>query len=117
LHNIVGRKAGSLQNYAYSSAMKGAGFTWDKAKLDSFIANAEQIVPGNNMKQFCVLASADDRAKVEAAEAAEAAAMEAVEAAEEVAVAAAAAVAVFGLDLSESVNRGDTRHLLRTGVG
>ena len=56
----------------------------------------------------------------EAAEAAEAAAMEAAEAAEEVAVAveaAAAAVAVFGLDLSESVNRGDTRHLLRTGVG
>jgi hypothetical protein len=52
------------QNYAYSSAMKGAGFTWDKAKLDSFIANPEQIVPGNNMKPFSGLASADDRAKV-----------------------------------------------------
>ena len=24
LHNIIGRKAGSLQNYGYSSAMKGA---------------------------------------------------------------------------------------------
>ena len=62
-------------------------------------------------------AAADE---VAAHEAAEAAAMEAAEAAEEVAVAveaAAAAVAVFGLDLSESVNRGDTRHLLRTGVG
>jgi cytochrome c len=44
--------------------MKGAGFTWDKAKLDSFIANPEQIVPGNNMKPFSGLASADDRAKV-----------------------------------------------------
>jgi cytochrome c len=64
LHNIVGRKAGSLQNYAYSSAMKGAGFTWDKAKLDSFIANPEQIVSGNNMKPFSRLGSADDRAKV-----------------------------------------------------
>src|SRR5690348_18093409 len=24
LHNVIGRKAGSLQNYGYSSAMKGA---------------------------------------------------------------------------------------------
>jgi hypothetical protein len=62
-------------------------------------------------------AAVDEVAVHEAAEAAEAAAMETVEAAEGVAVAAAAAVAVFGLDLSESVNRGDTRHLLRTGVG
>src|SRR5262249_54751464 len=28
LHNIIGRKAGSLQNYGYSSAMKGADFVW-----------------------------------------------------------------------------------------
>ena len=32
LHNIIGRKAGSLQNYGYSSAMTGAGFVWDKEK-------------------------------------------------------------------------------------
>ena len=64
LYKIVGRKAGSLQNYSYSSAMKGAGFIWDKAKLDGFIANPEQIVPGNSMKPFSGLASADDRAKV-----------------------------------------------------
>src|SRR5262249_37872356 len=38
LHNIIGRKAGSLQNYGYSSAMKGADFVWDKEKLDRFIA-------------------------------------------------------------------------------
>jgi cytochrome c len=64
LYKIVGRKAGSLQNYGYSSAMKGADFVWDEAKLDQFIANPEQIVPGNNMKPFSGLASADDRAKV-----------------------------------------------------
>jgi cytochrome c len=44
--------------------MKGADFVWDEAKLDRFIANPEQIVPGNNMKPFSGLASADDRAKV-----------------------------------------------------
>jgi cytochrome c len=64
LYKIVGRKAGSLQNYGYSSAMKGADFIWDEEKLDRFIANPEQIVPGNNMKPFSGLASADDRAKV-----------------------------------------------------
>ena len=64
LYKIVGSKAGSLQNYGYSSAMKGADFVWDEAKLDRFIANPEQTVPGNNMKPFSGLASADDRAKV-----------------------------------------------------
>jgi len=64
LYKIVGRKAGSLQNYSYSSAMKGADFSWDEAKLDAFIASPEQIVPGNNMKPFSGLASADDRANV-----------------------------------------------------
>jgi cytochrome c len=64
LHKIVGRKAGSLQNYGYSSAMKGADFVWDEAKLDRFIANPEQTVPGNNMKPFGGLASANDRANV-----------------------------------------------------
>jgi cytochrome c len=66
LYKIVGRKAGSLQNYGYSSAMKGTDFVWDEAKLDRFVANPEQIVPGNNMKPFSGLASADDRAKVSA---------------------------------------------------
>jgi cytochrome c len=50
LYKIVGRKAGSLQNYGYSSAMKGADFAWDEAKLNRFIADPEQVVPGNNMK-------------------------------------------------------------------
>ena len=44
--------------------MKGADFVWDEARLDQFIANPEQIVPGNNMKPFSGLASVDDRAKV-----------------------------------------------------
>jgi cytochrome c len=64
LHNIIGRKAGSLQNYGYSSAMKGADFVWDKEKLDRFIAKPDEVVPGNNMKPFGGLTSAEDRAKV-----------------------------------------------------
>jgi cytochrome c len=64
LHNIVGRKAGSLPSYGYSSAMKGADFVWDKEKLDSFIAKPDEVVPGNNMKPYGGLASTEDRAKL-----------------------------------------------------
>jgi cytochrome c len=64
LYKIVGRKAGALPNYGYSSAMKNADFVWDEAKLNRFIANPEDMVPGNNMKPYGGLASADDRAKV-----------------------------------------------------
>src|SRR5689334_24204739 len=64
LHNIIGRKAGSLPNYGYSSAMKGTDFVWDKQKLDRFIANPDEIVPGNNMKPYGGLTSAEDRARV-----------------------------------------------------
>jgi cytochrome c len=64
LHNIIGRKAGSLPNYGYSSAMKNADFLWDKEKLDRFIAKPDEIVPGNEMKPYGGLTSAEDRAKV-----------------------------------------------------
>jgi cytochrome c len=64
LHNIIGRKAGSLPNYGYSSAMKGADFVWDKDSLDRFIAKPDEIVPGNNMRPYGGLTSAEDRAKV-----------------------------------------------------
>jgi cytochrome c len=64
LYKIVGRKAGSLPNCGYSNAMKSADFVWDEAKLNRFIANPEEIVPGNNMKPYGGLASADDRAKI-----------------------------------------------------
>jgi cytochrome c len=64
LHNIIGRKAGSLPNFGYSSAMKGADFVWDKGKLDSFIAKPDEVVPGNNMKPYGGLASAEDRTKL-----------------------------------------------------
>ena len=64
LYKIVGRKAGSLPNYGYSSAMKSAGFVWDEEKLTRFIANPDETVPGNNMKPYGGLASDDDSAKI-----------------------------------------------------
>ena len=64
LHKIVGRKAGSLPDYAFSSAMKEADFVWDEEKLDRFIAKPDEVVPGNNMKPYGGLSSGDDRKKI-----------------------------------------------------
>jgi cytochrome c len=64
LHAIIGRKAGALPNYGYSSALKEAGFTWDDETLDRFIANPEEMMPGNSMKPYGGMASTDSRAEV-----------------------------------------------------
>src|SRR3984957_18192141 len=64
LYKIIGRQAGSLPDYNYSSALKGAGFVWDKEKLERFIANPDEVVPGNNMKPYGGLASSDDRTRI-----------------------------------------------------
>lgn len=64
LYRIVGRKTGTLPDYNYSSAMKSADFVWDEEKLERFIANPDELVPGNSMKPFSGLASADDRARI-----------------------------------------------------
>jgi cytochrome c len=64
LYKIIGRKAGSLPDYGYSSALKGADFVWDEEKLERFITNPDELVPGNSMKPYGGLASTDDRARV-----------------------------------------------------
>jgi cytochrome c len=52
LHGVVGRKAASLPNYAYSEALKNSGLTWDEATLDKWLANPAKDVPGNKMAFF-----------------------------------------------------------------
>src|SRR6185436_19422509 len=56
LYKVIGRQAGSLPDYSYSSAMKEADFAWDKEKLERFIANPDEVVPGNRMKPYTGLA-------------------------------------------------------------
>jgi len=65
LHQVIGRKAGSLGDYRnYSESMKKAELIWDKSNLDRFIASPDAVVPGNNMKPFGGIASAEERAKI-----------------------------------------------------
>jgi cytochrome c len=64
LHRIVGRKAGTVPGYGYSSAMKDADLVWDKATLDRFIAKPDEVIPGHNMKPYGGITSAEERAKI-----------------------------------------------------
>lgn len=64
LYKIVGRKSGSVPGYGYSSAMKNADIVWDKANLERFIANPDEVVRGNAMKPYGGVASPDARAKI-----------------------------------------------------
>ncbi len=50
LFAVVGRQAGSIADFNYSDAMKAAGHTWTPDKLDAYIAQPKQVVPGGKMK-------------------------------------------------------------------
>jgi cytochrome c len=64
LHNVIGREAGAVPGFAYSSAMKDAGIVWDEETLDRYIENPDAVVPGNNMKPYSGITDPEERAKI-----------------------------------------------------
>jgi len=46
---VVGRRAGSIEDYSYSPALKNSGLTWDEATLDRWLTNPSALVPGTKM--------------------------------------------------------------------
>ena len=46
LFKIVGRSAGKIAGFHYSPGFAKADFTWDDAKLDAWLANPQEVVPG-----------------------------------------------------------------------
>jgi cytochrome c len=64
LHDVIGREAGSVPGFAYSSAMKDSGIVWDEETLDRYIENPDAVVPGNNMKPYSGITSPEERAKI-----------------------------------------------------
>jgi cytochrome c len=63
LHGVYGRKAGTLEGYNYTDAMKNSGFTWDEATLDKYLVNPRKVVPGTRMV-FVGLPKEQDRLDV-----------------------------------------------------
>jgi len=45
----VGRRAGSIEDYVYSPALKKSGIVWDEAELDQWLTNPSALVPGTKM--------------------------------------------------------------------
>ena len=51
LQGVVGRKAGSVQGFNYSPALRDSGMTWDAGTLETFLANPTAMVRGTRMTQ------------------------------------------------------------------
>lgn len=48
-YGIFGRRAGSVEGFPYSSAMKRSKIVWSEQTLDRFLANPAKMVPGTTM--------------------------------------------------------------------
>jgi cytochrome c len=49
LFGVVGRKAGTLEGFAYSEGVKALGVTWDEEHLTKWITDPKAVVPGTKM--------------------------------------------------------------------
>lgn len=49
LFGVVGRKAGTLPGYSYSTPMKNSGITWDEDVLAKYLVAPSKMVPGTKM--------------------------------------------------------------------
>ncbi|QNT70255.1 c-type cytochrome [Defluviicoccus vanus] len=54
LWGVVGRKAGTVEGYSFSPAMKDSGLTWDTATLDKFLEQPSAVVRASKMAFFGV---------------------------------------------------------------
>ena len=60
LHGVFGRAAGTAASFEYSAALREAAIVWTPDELDTWLAEPEGFVPGNNMV-FAGYRSASDR--------------------------------------------------------
>lgn len=63
LYGILGEKAGVRAGFKFSDGMIAAGFVWDAAHLDTWIADPKAMIPGTKMA-FAGLKDAKDRTDV-----------------------------------------------------
>ena len=59
---VFGRKAGSLADFDYSDALKGADFVWNEETLDKWLTDPQAFRPG--VRMFYHLSDPKDRADV-----------------------------------------------------
>ena len=49
LHGLFERRIGTRPGYTYSAAAKAAGFQWEPARLDQWLADPRGFLPGTKM--------------------------------------------------------------------
>ncbi|MDB6061032.1 MAG: cytochrome [Verrucomicrobiaceae bacterium] len=59
---VFGRKAGSVADFNYSSALKSSHVVWNEKTLDSWLTNPEVFIPGQKMD--FLIPEANDRADI-----------------------------------------------------
>jgi cytochrome c len=60
---LIGRRAGSVEGFEYSPAMKRSGIVWTRQSLDRFLAAPTKVVPGTSMG-YAGIADARERAQL-----------------------------------------------------
>ena len=63
LFGLIGRKTGAVEGFRYTEANRNAGFAWTPEKLDQYLRNPRELIPGTNMA-FAGIRSDADRANV-----------------------------------------------------
>jgi cytochrome c len=49
LRGVIGRRAASIEGYAYSRALRSSGLVWSPRTLDAFLASPNRVAPGSTM--------------------------------------------------------------------
>lgn len=49
LFKIIGRPAGKVDGFRYSAGFSKADFVWDDAKMDAWLTNPQEVIPGAMM--------------------------------------------------------------------
>jgi cytochrome c len=50
LRGVVGRKAGTVQGFLYSDALRNSGIVWNESLLDKWLENPQAVVKDNDME-------------------------------------------------------------------
>jgi len=49
LHELIGRPAGSIEDFNYSAALERADLVWNRETLNAFLAGPDSFLPGTYM--------------------------------------------------------------------
>jgi cytochrome c len=49
LRGVVGRMAGTVKTFKYSTQLQNAKITWDETNLDKWLTDTDSVVPDNDM--------------------------------------------------------------------